>query len=95
MPSVIYQSPLKLLMSERRLAWEIASGYTNLKTRDWEIELDRRVAIDRVIRLARPGGVVLITGKGHETYQEIQHTVVPFDDRLYATETLENLGFTG
>jgi UDP-N-acetylmuramoyl-L-alanyl-D-glutamate--2,6-diaminopimelate ligase len=35
----------------------------------------------------------LIAGKGHETYQEFEDTVVPFDDRVQARETLETLGW--
>ena len=46
-----------------------------------------------VLRLAQPGDTVLIAGKGHETYQEFENTVVPFDDRVYARETLETLGW--
>ena len=41
--------------------------------------------------MARPGDSVLIAGKGHETYQEFEDTVVPFDDRIYARDTLELL----
>jgi UDP-N-acetylmuramoyl-L-alanyl-D-glutamate--2,6-diaminopimelate ligase len=37
----------------------------------------------------------LIAGKGHETYQEFEDTVVPFDDRVHAREALEGLGFRG
>jgi UDP-N-acetylmuramoyl-L-alanyl-D-glutamate--2,6-diaminopimelate ligase len=44
-------------------------------------EVDREKAIGQALALARPGDVVLIAGKGHETYQEFAHTIVPFDDR--------------
>ena len=42
---------------------------------------------------AERGDTVLIAGKGHETYQEFENTVVPFDDRVHAQEALEQLGF--
>jgi len=35
----------------------------------------------------------VIAGKGHETYQEFEDTVIPFDDRVHARETLETLGW--
>jgi UDP-N-acetylmuramoyl-L-alanyl-D-glutamate--2,6-diaminopimelate ligase len=50
------------------------------------IEVDRRAAIGQALRIARPGDVVLLLGKGHETGQEIGGTVVPFDDRIVARE---------
>ena len=53
-----------------------------------ETELDRETAIARALRMARPGDVVLIAGKGHETYQEFQRTIVPFDDREIARKHL-------
>jgi UDP-N-acetylmuramoyl-L-alanyl-D-glutamate--2,6-diaminopimelate ligase len=50
---------------------------------------DRRAAIEHAIGLAGPGDVVLIAGKGHETYQEIAGGVkLPFDDREVAREVL-------
>ncbi|HWI72304.1 MAG TPA: UDP-N-acetylmuramoyl-L-alanyl-D-glutamate--2,6-diaminopimelate ligase [Baekduia sp.] len=50
---------------------------------------DRRAAIDHAIGLAGPGDVVVIAGKGHETYQEIAGGVkLPFDDREVAREAL-------
>jgi UDP-N-acetylmuramoyl-L-alanyl-D-glutamate--2,6-diaminopimelate ligase len=49
---------------------------------------DRRVAIAEAIGRARPGDIVLIAGKGHETGQEVAGVVHPFDDRTVAREVL-------
>lgn len=59
----------------------------------WEVEYDRRRAIDKVITEASAGDIVLIAGKGHEAYQETDGSVIPFEDRLYAEESLRNLGY--
>jgi UDP-N-acetylmuramoyl-L-alanyl-D-glutamate--2,6-diaminopimelate ligase len=45
------------------------------------VELDRRVAIRRAIAEAAPGDVVIVAGKGHETYQIVGTTRSHFDDR--------------
>lgn len=42
---------------------------------------DRRQAIRTAVRLAQPGDVILVAGKGHEDYQEIQGVKHHFDDR--------------
>ncbi|HUC04690.1 MAG TPA: UDP-N-acetylmuramoyl-L-alanyl-D-glutamate--2,6-diaminopimelate ligase [Acidimicrobiales bacterium] len=44
------------------------------------VEPDRHLAIGRMLERARPGDVVVVAGKGHETYQEIQGDRLPFDD---------------
>ncbi|HEX8779882.1 MAG TPA: UDP-N-acetylmuramoyl-L-alanyl-D-glutamate--2,6-diaminopimelate ligase [Nocardioides sp.] len=49
-------------------------------------EGDRRAAIRAAVSLARPGDVVLVAGKGHETGQEVAGEVHPFDDRTVAAE---------
>ncbi|MBK8975350.1 MAG: UDP-N-acetylmuramoyl-L-alanyl-D-glutamate--2,6-diaminopimelate ligase [Planctomycetes bacterium] len=49
---------------------------------------DRGQAILRAVRDSAAGGVVLIAGKGHETYQILGDSVVPFDDRVYVREAL-------
>ena len=49
-----------------------------------DIELDRALAILGAIWGSSPADVVLIAGKGHETYQEAHGKRVPFDDREWA-----------
>ncbi|MFM1768452.1 MAG: UDP-N-acetylmuramoyl-L-alanyl-D-glutamate--2,6-diaminopimelate ligase [Verrucomicrobiota bacterium] len=57
------------------------------------VELDRARAIARALGLARAGDVVLVAGKGHAARQEIEGTIVPFDDRAEAVAALAGLGF--
>jgi UDP-N-acetylmuramoyl-L-alanyl-D-glutamate--2,6-diaminopimelate ligase len=51
---------------------------------------DRAEAIARAIALAQPRDIVLIAGKGHETYQEFADHTIPFDDVQVARRALEN-----
>jgi UDP-N-acetylmuramyl-tripeptide synthetase len=74
-----------------QIAEQIAEGFRSVPCDHFRVELDRRRAIDEIIRMAQPTDSVLIAGKGHETYQEFEDTVVPFDDRVYARETVEAL----
>ncbi len=55
-------------------------------------EVDRRKAIHRAIEEAEPGDVVLIAGKGHETYQIIGEQTLPFDDAEVAHDALAARG---
>jgi UDP-N-acetylmuramoyl-L-alanyl-D-glutamate--2,6-diaminopimelate ligase len=75
------------------IAAQIEEGIRAVRADRHRVELDRRRAIEELIRLAEPGDTVLLAGKGHETYQEYADTVVPFDDALVAAEALETLGF--
>ena len=51
---------------------------------------DRAEAIARAIALAQPRDIVLIAGKGHETYQEFADNTIPFDDVQVARRALED-----
>jgi UDP-N-acetylmuramoyl-L-alanyl-D-glutamate--2,6-diaminopimelate ligase len=53
-------------------------------------EVDRHKAIELALSLARPGDVIFIGGKGHETYQIIGTTKYPFDDRLVVKDYFRN-----
>jgi UDP-N-acetylmuramoyl-L-alanyl-D-glutamate--2,6-diaminopimelate ligase len=46
-----------------------------------QVVADRREAIKLACEMAQPGDIVLIAGKGHEDYQEIQGVKYPFDDK--------------
>ena len=78
-----------------RIVSQIEEGYRSARAEGYAIELDRQRAIAQVLGKAERGDTVLIAGKGHETYQEFQDTVVPFDDRVHAREALEQLGYRG
>ena len=55
----------------------------------YEIVIERRDAIRRAIEAARPGDIVLIAGKGHETTQEFHDRTIHFDDREEAARALK------
>jgi UDP-N-acetylmuramyl tripeptide synthase len=68
---------------------EVARGAAEVADADWTVEVDRRAAIGRALAAAAPGDVVVIAGKGHETYQELADRTIDFDDRAVARELLE------
>jgi UDP-N-acetylmuramoyl-L-alanyl-D-glutamate--2,6-diaminopimelate ligase len=56
------------------------------------VERDRRRAIERAVGAAGPGDIVLVAGKGHETYQDVAGAKHPFDDREVAAAALAARG---
>jgi UDP-N-acetylmuramoyl-L-alanyl-D-glutamate--2,6-diaminopimelate ligase len=56
---------------------------------NYEVILDRREAIFKAVAMAQPRDIILIAGKGHETYQEFADHTAPFDDAAVAREALE------
>jgi UDP-N-acetylmuramyl tripeptide synthase len=64
---------------------EISAGLTRPAA---AVEVDRRRAIERLLGGAQPGDIVLIAGKGHETYQILGTSKHHFDDREEAMRVL-------
>lgn len=56
----------------------------------YEVIPDRKAAIQHAIELAHDDDIILIAGKGHETYQEINQIKYDFDDRKIAREAIHN-----
>ena len=56
-------------------------------------EVDRAIAIRKAIEEAREGDVVVLAGKGHETYQVLQQGTIPFNDCEITRQVLRELGF--
>jgi UDP-N-acetylmuramoyl-L-alanyl-D-glutamate--2,6-diaminopimelate ligase len=64
---------------------DIKPGFRRLTP---EIIVDRKEAIYKAIAMAQPRDIILLAGKGHETYQEFADSTVPFDDVAIAASAL-------
>lgn len=60
-----------------------------IKHTNFQVIEDRKTAINKAIKLAEKNDIILIAGKGHETYQEVNRIRYDFDDRLVAKEAIE------
>lgn len=68
---------------------EILKGIPENPKATIDVEVDRKSAIFKAIKSAHSGDIVLIAGKGHETYQIFKDKTIHFDDREVALEALE------
>jgi len=57
------------------------------------VEADRTRAIRLAVKEARPGDLILLAGKGHETHQVLRDQTIGFDDREKAREVLREFGY--
>ena len=71
-------------------ARDIIAAIAQGASANYHIEADRAAAIFAAITSAKSGDVVLIAGKGHEDYQEINGVKLPFSDVEVATKALQN-----
>jgi UDP-N-acetylmuramyl tripeptide synthase len=60
----------------------------------YQVQPDRAQAIKLAILSAQPGDIVLLAGKGHETYQEVAGVKQPFDDVEQAGLALQQYRMT-
>jgi len=71
-----------------KITEDIVKGIT---TKNFRTIPDRYAAIKEALNLAKKEDIVLIAGKGHESYQVCNNKILPFDDRQIARELLECL----
>ncbi len=65
---------------------DIMEGFSGQES--FEVVLDRRAAIEAGIQRMGRKDILLVAGKGHETYQILKETIIPFDDRETVREIL-------
>jgi UDP-N-acetylmuramyl tripeptide synthase len=59
------------------------------------VEPNRERAVELALEQARPGDMVLLAGKGHETTQVLKDRTIEFDDREMARRILRQRGYGG
>ncbi len=68
---------------------DIIPGLDRVENSRYAIIVDRREAIRHAINFGKKGDLIIIAGKGHETYQLVKDKVLEFDDRKVAAEFLK------
>ncbi len=69
---------------------EIESGISKTKGK-YEVIVDRKEAIEKAIKMANKKDIVILAGKGHEPYQEINKVKHHFDEREIVKEIINNM----
>jgi UDP-N-acetylmuramoyl-L-alanyl-D-glutamate--2,6-diaminopimelate ligase len=75
--------------SAERILQDMTAGI-DMKERGFVLA-DRKDAIDYAVKIANPGDCVLVLGKGHESGQEINGVVTPFDDRVELADSIRKV----
>ncbi|HEX2714789.1 MAG TPA: UDP-N-acetylmuramoyl-L-alanyl-D-glutamate--2,6-diaminopimelate ligase, partial [Candidatus Acidoferrales bacterium] len=76
-----------------RIINDVVVGLQKTKAK-YFVEPDRLRAIEQALDEARPGDMVLLAGKGHETYQVLREQTIDFDDREVARQSLRRRGYS-
>ncbi len=74
----------------KKIIDEIEKGVSKTKGK-YEIIVDRREAIEKAINMANKKDIIILAGKGHEPYQEINKVKYPFDERVIVKEIINNM----
>ena len=88
---VIFTSDNPRSESPERIIEDMKKGVQPIHFKKTLSVVDRREAIKTACSLALPGDIILIAGKGHEKYQEINGVKLPFDDQEVVNEILKML----
>ena len=69
---------------------QIEEGIKTTKGK-YECIVDRYEAIKKAIKIANKNDIIVLAGKGHEPYQEINHKKNPFDERIIVNEIINEM----
>ncbi|WP_395761615.1 UDP-N-acetylmuramoyl-L-alanyl-D-glutamate--2,6-diaminopimelate ligase [Bacillus sp. 3G2] len=67
---------------------DIEKGFSQNNNLNYKVEVDRELAIKHAINMASSNDIVLIAGKGHETYQILKDSTIHFDDKEKARQAI-------
>jgi UDP-N-acetylmuramyl-tripeptide synthetase len=90
-PAAIIEEIRKGMMIASANEYRVSALENGFSGKGYVIEPDRESAINLGIQMSKPDDTILIAGKGHEDYQIIGKTTIPFDDREKAAAALANL----
>ena len=74
----------------QKIVDQIEEGIKKTKA-NYEVIVDRTQAIETAIKMANKKDIIVLAGKGHEPYQEINGVKHPFDERIIVNEIIEKL----
>ncbi len=77
---VIFTSDNPRSENPKEILDQILLGVTKTNSKKTDVIVKREKAIERAYKYSNTGDIVLIAGKGHENYQELNGTKIPFDD---------------
>ncbi len=75
----------------QKIIEDIVKGFSSSNKENIIVEKDRKKAIEIAIRLAKENDIVIITGKGHETYQIFENVTTEFDDSVVSRRICNSL----
>lgn len=74
----------------QKIVDQIEEGIKKTKGK-YEVIVDRTEAIEKAIKMATKRDIIILAGKGHEPYQEINGVKYPFDERIIVNEIIEKM----
>ena len=74
----------------QKIVDQIEDGIKKTKGK-YEVAVDRVEAIERAIKMANKRDIIILAGKGHEPYQEINGVKHPFDERIIVRDIVEKI----
>ena len=72
----------------QKIVEQIEQGVKKTKGK-YEVVVDRTEAIEHAIKMANKRDIIILAGKGHEPYQEINGTKYPFDERIIVKDIID------